>query len=332
MANEKHLSILKQGVDVWNEWRLKTDEKPDLRGADLKETDLRGATLHGVNLQGSNLYEADLRGVYMPETDLQKANLQRAELRGTNLQRANLHGANLKEASIQLTNLQETNLQEANLGHTIFFWAQLKDTEGLGTCVHSAPSNLDHFTIAEADPPIPLSFLRGCGLPDLIIDNVEALSGDAIQFYSCFISYSSENEDFAERLHADLQGEGVRCWFAPHDVQAGKKLHQQINEAIRVHDKLVLILSEASMESNWVEHEVRQARERERKEDRRVLFPIRLEPFESIEDWTLFDADEGRDLAREVREYFIPDFSNWKDHDAYQEAFDRLVSDLRAAD
>ena len=36
------------------------------------------------------------------------------------------------------------------------------------------------------------------------------------------------------------------------------------------------------------------------------------------------------DSAREIREYFIPDFSNWKDHDSYQTAFQRLVKDLKA--
>jgi hypothetical protein len=40
----------------------------------------------------------------------------------------------------------------------------------------------------------------------------------------------------------------------------------------------------------------------------------------------------GKDSAREIREYFIPDFSNWKNHDSYQEAFQRLISDLKASD
>ena len=52
--------------------------------------------------------------------------------------------------------------------------------------------------------------------------------------------------------------------------------------------------------------------------------------FDLIQEWTCFDADEGRDLAREVREYFIPDFSNWKDHDAYQITFQRLLRALKA--
>ncbi|MDX2453880.1 hypothetical protein [Desulfosarcina sp.] len=46
--------------------------------------------------------------------------------------------------------------------------------------------------------------------------------------------------------------------------------------------------------------------------------------------WELFDADTGTDLAAEVRSYFIPDFSNWKDHDSYTKAFDRLLRDLKA--
>jgi hypothetical protein len=31
-----------------------------------------------------------------------------------------------------------------------------------------------------------------------------------------------------------------------------------------------------------------------------------------------------------VRQYFIPDFSNWKNHDAFEQAFDRRRRDLKA--
>ena len=62
-----------------------------------------------------------------------------------------------------------------------------------------------------------------------------------------------------------------------------------------------------------------------------MLFPLRLVDFETLRDWECFDADTGKDSAREIREYFIPDFSRWKtDHDAYTQAFDRLLKDLRA--
>ncbi|MGA8430286.1 MAG: hypothetical protein WB729_10730 [Candidatus Sulfotelmatobacter sp.] len=69
-----------------------------------------------------------------------------------------------------------------------------------------------------------------------------------------------------------------------------------------------------------------------RQDQRRVLFPIRLAPFETLRDWECFDADTGKDSAREIREYFIPDFSNWRNHDSYQEAFQRLITDLKASD
>jgi hypothetical protein len=45
------------------------------------------------------------------------------------------------------------------------------------------------------------------------------VGNQAFQHYSCFISYSAKDQEFAERLHADLQNKGVRCWFAPHDLK-----------------------------------------------------------------------------------------------------------------
>jgi hypothetical protein len=187
---------------------------------------------------------------------------------------------------------------------------------------------MDYRTLAQRQLPVP--FLRGCGLPDKLIDYLSSLLlPQAIQFYSCFISYSTKDEEFANRLHADLQDKGVRCWFAPNDIRGGPKVHEQIDEAIRVYDKLLLILSEASMNSPWVKTEIAQARAREEQQKRQMLFPITLVPFDRIKDWKLFDADRGIDSAREIREYFIPDFYNWKNHDRYSRAFDRLLGDLK---
>jgi hypothetical protein len=76
--------------------------------------------------------------------------------------------------------------------------------------------------------------------------------------------------------------------------------------------------------------ELRKARKAERQSGKRKLFPVRLVDFETLRDWECFDADGGKDLAVELREYFIPDFSNWKSHDAFESAFVRLLKDLRA--
>jgi hypothetical protein len=45
--------------------------------------------------------------------------------------------------------------------------------------------------------------------------------------------------------------------------------------------------------------------------------------------WKAFDVDAGKDAARDVREYFIPDFSKWKDDNSYQITFERLLRDLK---
>lgn len=83
------------------------------------------------------------------------------------------------------------------------------------------------------------------------------------------------------------------------------------------------------MNSEWVATEIYKARQREVKEGRQVLFPIRLVEFERIKEWECFDADTGKDMAREIREYFIPDFSEWKVHDKFESAFTRLLADLK---
>jgi hypothetical protein len=57
--------------------------------------------------------------------------------------------------------------------------------------------------------------------------------------------------------------------------------------------------------------------------------PRRRVPFERIQEWKCFDADNGKESAREIREYYIPDFSNWKGHDEYKQAFDWLLRDLK---
>jgi hypothetical protein len=86
-----------------------------------------------------------------------------------------------------------------------------------------------------------------------------------------------------------------------------------------------------SMDREWVKTEIAHARQKELNEQRHVLFPISVVPFERIKAWKNFDADTGKDSAREIREYFVPDFCGWKtDHDAYTKAFERLLKDLRS--
>jgi uncharacterized protein YjbI with pentapeptide repeats len=339
MANPEHFAILKQGVDVWNQWREQNRHLiPNLKGiqllganlinANLMWANLFSANLRGVDLRKANLRSANLRGINLPGANLSGAYFIGADLSGTNLTDANLSSARLAGANLRGANLSGADLSGAVLGRTVFGGTDMSSTIGLICCEHLQPSVIDHETITRSGN-LPRDFLRGCGLPDSLIEFLPSLlrAGD---FYSCFISYSTKDQPFVDRLYADLQNKGVRCWFAPHDMQGGKKIHEQIDEAILRYDRLLVILSDHSMNSEWVKTEVANARQREILQKRQMLFPISLVPFEQIQHWTAFDPDAGKDSAREVREYFIPDFTNWKDHDLYQKEFERLLRDLHA--
>jgi hypothetical protein len=162
--------------------------------------------------------------------------------------------------------------------------------------------------------------LRGCGISDVLINYLPSLRGEPIQFYSCFISYSSSDQEFAERLHADLQNKGVRCWYAPENLKIGDKFRVRIEESIRVHDKMLLILTAQSIQSAWVQDEVEAALEKERREKRVVLFPIRLDDavMQTNQAWA----------ASVRRTRHIGDFSGWENHASYKNALDRLMRDL----
>lgn len=327
MARTADLDVLKQGVEAWNRWRVRYDVYPDLSSVRISEwigsgvtADLRKANFYQTNFRGSSLYGVDLTGAKLEEADLHGADLREAKLRETTLVKTNL-------SSVKL---QNTDFAGAEMWETVLTGFDLRLATGLETVRHWGPSYVGVETIYRSGGKIPEVFLRGAGVPENFITYMKSLAGTAIEFYSCFISYSTEDQEFAERLYADLQASNVRCWFAPHDMAGGKKILEQIEEAIRLHDKLLLILSPASMSSSWVKTEIKRARKRGQNDKRQVLFPVGLVDYQVIRDWWLFDADSGEDIAEEVREYFIPDFSEWKNHDSYQKAFQRLLKDLKA--
>ena len=243
-----------------------------------------------------------------------------------------LRGAHLIEADLSGADLRGADVTEAIIAYSTFGDNDLSGVKGLETVQHYGPSTIGIDTIYRSEGKIPLAFLRGAGVPDIFIEYLPSLTaGGAIQFYSCFISYSTKDQEFAARLHADLQDNGVRCWFAPQDMLPGKKLKEQIDNAIQIHERLLLILSTDSMNSEWVKTEIGEARKREVKEKRRVLFPVSIVPFKKLKTWKFFDADEGKDIAKEIREYYIPpDFGDWKNHDSYAKGLKKLLGGLKA--
>ena len=228
MANPEHLKILKQGVTAWNKWRKENPGViPDLTGANLAEAhlvfaDLRGANLSRAELDRSDFRGADLRGANLREADLHSAILRLANLVGATLKTSDFRGAYLIGADVSEAYLGEANLRRANLDNsdftdarvisTVFGDNDLSTVKGLETVRHDGPSTVGVDTIYKSKGNIPEAFLRGAGVPEDFITYMKSLVGKAIEFYSCFISYSSKDDDFAQRFYADLQAKNVRCW------------------------------------------------------------------------------------------------------------------------
>lgn len=326
----------------------------DLKGSNLKYAQLQkvhltDVNLNNVNLLGANLYLADLNGV-----DLTGSRLFGASLRGIRLENANLEGVDLGDANLgaatermgakisaklsgailrnanlrgtifEGTNLTNANFEGARTYRTLFTNLDLSTVKGLESIRHEGPSTVGIDTIYRSKGEIPEIFLRGCGVPENLITYIHTLAGqqNAFEFYSCFISYSSKDQTFAERLHADLQNKGVRAWFAPEDLKIGDKFRGKIDEAILIYDKLLLVLSVNSIGSTWVEKEVETAFEKEREQNCTVLFPIRL-------DNTVMTTTQA--WAADIRRTrHIGDFQNWKNHAEYRKAFAQLLRALKA--
>lgn len=92
-------------------------------------------------------------------------------------------------------------------------------------------------------------------------------------------------------------------------MKIGDGIFDGIDQGIRLHEKLLIILSESSLVSTWVAREVRAAQAREVRERQQVLFPIRLDDVvqQSEQGWSAELWDQRK----------IGDFCQWKGHDAY---------------
>jgi uncharacterized protein YjbI with pentapeptide repeats len=110
VANAGHLLTLKQGAEIWNQFRSENPTTvPDLSSADLRGADLRGADLRGADLSGATLSRADLTGA-----DLREADLDGATIYGADLSEADLRKANLRDAVlVSIENLAKANLRDA---------------------------------------------------------------------------------------------------------------------------------------------------------------------------------------------------------------------------
>ena len=307
----------------------------ELSRAVLSDSDLSGANLSSVNLYGADLIEADLSYANLKEAILSETNLSEADL-----SYANLSYANLSDTVFRLGSLAGVSLNDAAVGYSTFAGVSLGEARGLESVRFVGPSYLDAHTLRASKGKIPESFLRGVGFSPWEVLNAKlydpllkpaqiAEINNAIYqkrvgnpVGGVFISYSHADSEFVERLHAALDEEKYSVWRDAHDLVAGP-LERQVFDAIRINDVVLLVLSEHSVKSDWIEAELEAACDKEKSEGRPVLCPITLD-----DAWEAKLKEENQKvLWRKVKEKVVLDFGGW-DADGFDDAFAKLHKGL----
>ena len=309
----------------------------------FQQVDLSGADLSGANLRTADLNSAILSGAILSGADLGGADLSRADLGGADLGEARLGWANLRTADLSGANSAgQTATGQTSAGRT-----SAGQTQGLYRCTVFGDTNL---TNAGGDW-IPASIRGRSILTTQLSPNLVGFHFCFFEVVACPIDSSSICPHSPERRHSSwipvssairqritslLTGstptsrtKGCAAGVLHMTFKAARRFTNKLTPRLKIHDRLLLILSPASIDSKWVKTEIMKASKREAQENRRMLFPVRLVDFETLKRWECFNADLGTDLAQEIREYYVPDFSNWKDHNSYQKEFEHLLRDLK---
>ncbi|MEM8488495.1 MAG: toll/interleukin-1 receptor domain-containing protein [Bacteroidota bacterium] len=350
MPNLEHVYVLKNGVEIWNQWReANSDVEVDLRGADLTsinlaEINLAGAKLADVNFSEANLKGAKLKGAKLINTELVKAELVGADLRYADLSLTDLSEADLQEAKLHFSLFSETIVEQTHFYQAPFGRTSISDTDlsvahKLDTCYHFDVSSIDNLSLRRSYP-IPKKFLQGLGFSEWEIEQArlyeQGLSNNqineivyrvydlratqAVQIGPIFISYCHKDGEFVDRLCDLLSSKGIRFWRDAHRFKAGR-IEKQLDRAMRLHELVIVVLSKFSVKSDWVEHEIKKARKLEKEAGRDIIVPIALD-----DEWKRSSWPER--LREQLMEYNITDFSEWHDEDALWTQFANLLNGI----
>ena len=71
-----------------------------------------------------------------------------------------------------------------------------------------------------------------------------------------FISYSSIDAEYVDRLADFLSGQGIQYWRAPQMIPAGSNYAREIPDAIKNCEVFLIVFSKNSQSSIWVEKEI----------------------------------------------------------------------------
>lgn len=315
MTSEEILTLLKDGrTQPRNEWMSNVQSASDLSGRIFSRVDFSGAVFQDTDLAEAKFLDCTCLGCNFSDCNLRNASFRGSNLSGSDFIRANLEGADLSNTDLIGANLTGAcitgiDLAGALLGHTSLLDVTLDNVKGLDSVNHITRSHIDTHTLSESHGPLPILFLRGCGVSEELIATLCGSLRSYEEYYSCFISYSHEDSIFARKLHDALQTNGVRCWLDKKEILPGDNIYHRIEEGVRLSDKVLLCASRHSLTSAWVDDELTHAFAKEK-----LLFRERSVPVQTLIPLDLdgYIFDQWRHPKKSiVLERLVSDFQGW---------------------
>jgi len=91
-----------------------------------------------------------------------------------------------------------------------------------------------------------------------------------------FISYASEDRDFAKNLANDLIKEGLDIWIYEWEIKVGDSITEKINAELATIDTFIVVFSKDSINKPWVKRELNSTLYRKMKGENISILPIKL--------------------------------------------------------
>lgn len=121
-----------------------------------------------------------------------------------------------------------------------------------------------------------------------------------------FISYKSEEEEYARKIRKVLEDNGISCWMAPDSIPAGSNYMAEIPRAIEDCRAMIILISRKSQQSSWVKNEFSEAMAKQKRIIPYVIqkceleddFAFSMNTIQQIYAW----QDEKKALERIVRD------------------------------
>jgi uncharacterized protein YjbI with pentapeptide repeats len=326
--------------------------------SDLRFASFVGTKVDRTKFASCSFSDAHVRAAYVRHSEFVSCNFSRAHLTQANFENCDLvdvrfssahlvscrfaksliRSPRLDGALVRDLRLETSSIEDVTISATSFSGTDL--TPLLNTRIaHQGFSSVDYQSVAmtllsnpchplKIDPhPALRRFLENCGMSKVavmyLIDSIRSLDPTQLRslMQSTFISYGAPDEEFATKLNADLEKNGVTTFFFPFDAEFGKKLHTTMRQ-VDDYDRIILICSAQSLQRRGVQYEIEKVLEREAREGgQSLLIPISIDAF-VFGEW----APDRKELKQEILNRVVADFSV---PEKYDDQMHRLLQALR---